>query len=207
MASFEQDLEDDEYLPEISQTNEEAWTCKKCTLVNSSRVKACVVCGGSKLKSVSCVEDMTLRKGEFWTCGQCTLKNSLSIGICIACKAVRQIPIISGQQTNFRPYTSSPAQPNSKLATAASNSAAYHNHHHHPTHHNRPLAANNVIGNNTVAAASNAFPGGQTQSNNSLVPPAHRISRSPSPKHDRSNIAASAAASATGSSGAIPKVL
>lgn len=202
MASFEQDLEDDEYLPELAstqqqqqhaaaaatgsqQSNGEEWTCKKCTLVNSHRVKACVVCGGSKLKSISAVEDMTLRKGEFWSCGQCTLKNSLSTSTCVACKAVRQVPVISGQQTNFRPYTSSPAQPNQK------------------SYHHRPgvLA---TIPSNTVSAATNATTthtnstavnnAGTAVSNNSLAPPAHRVSRSPSPKHDRA------------ASGAIPKV-
>lgn len=71
------------------------WTCKKCTLVNSVSDNACVVCGGSKLKSISSIEDMTLRKGEFWTCGQCTLKNSLATGVCSACKAVRSLPIES----------------------------------------------------------------------------------------------------------------
>jgi len=51
---------------------------------------ACVVCGGSKLKSISSIEDMTLRKGEFWTCGHCTLKNSLHSPVCSACKSHRQ---------------------------------------------------------------------------------------------------------------------
>ena len=179
MASFEQDLEDDEFLPEMIQQQPcEEWTCKKCTLVNSHRVKACVVCGGSKLKSISAVEDMTLRKGEFWSCAQCTLKNSLSTNTCIACKSVRQVPIISGQQTNFRPYTSSPAQPKS--------AAAYH----HP--HQRQMQAMGV-----TSAVPNVAGTGNAAPCNSLVPPAHRISRSPSPKHDRSVVAAS---------GAIPKV-
>nr|XP_036676237.1 calpain-D isoform X2 [Drosophila suzukii] len=69
---------------------DEPWTCKKCTLVNYSTAMACVVCGGSKLKSISSIEDMTLRKGEFWTCGHCTLKNSLHSPVCSACKSHRQ---------------------------------------------------------------------------------------------------------------------
>lgn len=196
MASFEQDLEDDEFLPEISipQSNGgEEWTCKKCTLVNSHRVKACVVCGGSKLKSISSVEDMTLRKGEFWSCGQCTLKNSLSSNTCSACKSIRQVPIISGQQTNFRPYTSSPAQPNQKPAS-------YH-------HHNRQILATIAANPPTVPAqapvnsagvngAGGIVGGGGNTSvtANILALPPQRVSRSPSPKHDRV------------ASGAIPKV-
>lgn len=186
MASFEQDLEDDEFLPEMSipQSNGgEEWTCKKCTLVNSHRVKACVVCGGSKLKSISAVEDMTLRKGEFWSCGQCTLKNSLSSNTCSACKSVRQVPIISGQQTNFRPYTSSPAQPNQKPAS-------YH-------HHNRQILATIAANPTTVATQAPVVSGGGNASvtANSLALPPQRVSRSPSPKHDRV------------ASGAIPKVM
>lgn len=174
MASFEQDLDDDvEFVEEISAPSEE-WTCKKCTLVNSHRVKACVVCGGSKLRSISAVEDMTLRKGEFWSCAQCTLKNSLSTNTCIACKAVRQIPIISGQQTNFRPYTSSPAQQTTKSVTPA-------------YHHNRQILAQ-LSSNSSSSSSSSSTP------SVTLAPPTHRVSRSPSPRHDRN------------SSGAIPKV-
>ncbi|XP_017048048.1 calpain-D isoform X1 [Drosophila ficusphila] len=73
---------------------DEPWTCKKCTLVNYSTAMACVVCGGSKLKSISSIEDMTLRKGEFWTCSHCTLKNSLHSPVCSACKSHRQ-PLLS----------------------------------------------------------------------------------------------------------------
>ena len=72
---------------------EEHWTCKKCTLVNAVTENACIVCGGSKLKSITSIEDMTLRRGEFWTCSKCTLKNSLSIGVCSAGKAVRALPL------------------------------------------------------------------------------------------------------------------
>lgn len=174
MASFEQDLDDEvEFVEEISAPGEE-WTCKKCTLVNSHRVKACVVCGGSKLRSISAVEDMTLRKGEFWSCTQCTLKNSLSTSTCIACKSARQIPIISGQQTNFRPYTSSPAQPSTKSVTPS-------------YHHNRQILAQ--LSSNSSSSSSSSTP------SVTLAPPAHRVSRSPSPRHDRNS-----------SGGAIPKV-
>lgn len=104
IATFEQDLEDDNLDDTVDYPQE--WTCKKCTLVNSVQAVTCIVCGGSKLKSVSTFEELTLRKGEFWVCTHCTLKNSLSITICGACKSVKQI---SGQQTNYRPYTSTPA--------------------------------------------------------------------------------------------------
>lgn len=116
MASFEQDLEDDfQFLPADSPSIEEQlqnWTCKKCTLVNSGTATVCIVCGGSKLKSTTAVEDMTLRKGEFWACSACTLKNSLGTNICVACKAIRPIPNIT-KPSNFRPYTgSSPSSSN-----------------------------------------------------------------------------------------------
>lgn len=163
MASFEQDLEDDiTYVDDSSLTDtSNDWTCKKCTLVNSVQNKVCVVCGGSKLRSISSVEDMTLRKGEFWSCAQCTLKNSLSVSVCIACKTTRQVPVISGQQTNFRPYTSTPAPYNNNKTTAV----------HHP--------------NRQVTTASAAASGTQGQSSgSSLAPPVHRVCRSPSPnKH------------------------
>ncbi|XP_030382304.1 calpain-D isoform X2 [Scaptodrosophila lebanonensis] len=79
----------------VEKRTDEPWTCKKCTLVNYSTAMACIVCGGSKLKSISSIEDMTLRKGEFWTCSHCTLKNSLSTGMCSACKAIRLLPVDS----------------------------------------------------------------------------------------------------------------
>jgi calpain-15 len=118
MASFEQDLEDDfQFLPADSPTSEKQdWACKKCTLVNSGTATVCVVCGGSKLKSTSGVEDMTLRKGEFWSCSACTLKNSLGTNICVACKAIRHIPNVT-KPPNFRPYTSS--SPSSTPTTPA----------------------------------------------------------------------------------------
>ncbi|XP_060662248.1 calpain-D isoform X3 [Drosophila nasuta] len=78
----------------LSPRNDEPWTCKKCTLVNYATAMACIVCGGSKLKSISSIEDMTLRKGEFWTCSHCTLKNSLAVGLCSACKSMRLLPVM-----------------------------------------------------------------------------------------------------------------
>jgi calpain-15 len=151
MASFEQDLEDDfQFLPADSPSSEEPpkqWTCKKCTLVNSVAVTVCIVCGGSKLRSVSCVEDMTLRKGEFWTCAQCTLKNSLGTNLCIACKAIRHIPSVT-KPPNFRPYTgSSPAS--------------------------------------TPTTPGSSKPPDQPPARSQLMLPASRVSRSPSPRHDR----------------------
>lgn len=65
------------------------WKCKKCTLINQGTVSACVVCGGSRLKSIGPDDDKTLRRGEFWPCPQCTLKNSLSRTICSACKCAK----------------------------------------------------------------------------------------------------------------------
>lgn len=157
MASFEQDLDDDVMF--VSGTDAvnaptPEWTCKKCTLVNSIQNKVCIICGGSKLKSVSAVEDMTLRKGMFWTCAQCTLKNSLSTNVCSACKSAKQMLVISGQQTNYRPYTSTPANNNSKQAAGGVV--------HRQLPQTQPIASN---------------------SNQGLAPPIHRVLRSPSPNH------------------------
>jgi calpain-15 len=54
---LEQDLQDDFQflsadLPQ-QDTTEQDWTCKKCTLLNSGISMACVVCGGSKLRSIT----------------------------------------------------------------------------------------------------------------------------------------------------------
>lgn len=106
---------------------------------------------------------MTLRKGEFWTCSQCTLKNSLGQSICSACKHVRETPIISGQLSNFRPYTEqnniAPPAPSHK--TSQSNS--------------RQQQLN--LSNTTSTILSPSSPG--------LQPPSNRTSRSPSPRHER----------------------
>lgn len=151
MASFEQDLDDDfQFLPADSPTSDEApqqWTCKKCTLVNSSKVNVCIVCGGSKLRSTSAAEDMTLRKGEFWTCSHCTLKNSLGTNLCIACKAIRHVANVT-KPPNFRPYTASSSA--STPTTPGSSKLDQHL--------------------------------GRSQ----LMLPATRVSRSPSPRNERS---------------------
>lgn len=157
MASFEQDLDDDVMF--VSGTDAvdaptPEWTCKKCTLVNSIQNKVCIVCGGSKLKSVSAVEDMTLRKGEFWTCAQCTLKNSLATNVCIACKSAKQTLVISGQQTNYRPYTSTPVN-NVSIKPAG-------------VVHRQPTQPQPVASNPNQGLAP---------------PPIHRVLRSPSPNH------------------------
>lgn len=62
------------------------WTCKKCTLLNKASRATCEACGGSKLRSVSHLEDPTLRKGESWVCPSCTLRNPLTAIACNACK-------------------------------------------------------------------------------------------------------------------------
>lgn len=79
-------LEDFQVLPLNIDTADVKWTCRKCTLVNLGSDVACIACGGSKLKSTSVINDLTLRKGEFWTCQHCTLKNPLNVQICQVCK-------------------------------------------------------------------------------------------------------------------------
>ncbi|KAL0273362.1 UNVERIFIED_CONTAM: hypothetical protein PYX00_006048 [Menopon gallinae] len=99
LAAAEQDLEDDFQVLPIEQNSlqtdhadtGEDWTCKKCTLVNKGRCIACVVCGGSKLKSLTITEDKGLGKAEVWTCTQCTLDNPISTILCMACKTNRNI--------------------------------------------------------------------------------------------------------------------
>ncbi|BFG01992.1 calpain-D [Drosophila madeirensis] len=100
---------------------DEPWTCKKCTLVNYSTAMACVVCGGSKLKSISSIEDMTLRKGEFWTCSHCTLKNSLHYGMCSACKSIRLLPV---ETVRERPDGQSYEEQDAAAAAAAAAATA-----------------------------------------------------------------------------------
>lgn len=156
IATFEQDLDDDLIYATDTVDSPKEWTCKKCTLVNSSQNKVCVVCGGSRLKSISSFEDTTLRKGEFWSCGQCTLKNALSTNVCIACKSAKQVPIISGQQTNYRPYTSgsSSSNPNNKVVISRQTGVQ-----------NLQMTSSNVT--------------------STLAPPVQRVCRSPSPKYER----------------------
>lgn len=107
---------------------------------------------------------MTLRKGEFWTCSQCTLKNTLAQNTCSACKHVRETPIISGQLSNFRPYTE---QNNIVAPTNSSHKTSQNN--------NRQQQLN--LTNTTSTILSPSSPG--------LQPPSNRTSRSPSPRHER----------------------
>lgn len=243
MATFEQDLVDElQFMPgepdsssststsssqhhhHIHHQSEQEWTCRKCTLVNTPVAIACIVCGGSKLNSISAIEDMTLKKGEFWSCPQCTLKNPLGKTVCVACKTVRAVPIISGQQTNFRPYTSAAlsASHHSGGGQSGTSQSSANNHHSgsgssnnaskSSNHHNRQILAAIASGSSgsssssstsTVASPSSSSIASSTASgvpssssvasNSSLAPPVQRITRSPSPKHERV------------SSGAIPK--
>ncbi|XP_014255422.1 calpain-D isoform X2 [Cimex lectularius] len=99
---------------ERNETNE--WTCRKCTLVNTGNSKVCIVCGGSKLKSVSLVCDMTLRKGEFWSCPCCTLRNPLSSQCCQACKSHNnKSKLLDVPQKSITPRSPSPRHSKQKL--------------------------------------------------------------------------------------------
>lgn len=140
--------------------NDEEWTCKKCTLVNSQMSNVCIVCGGSKLRSITAVEDMTLRKGEFWSCSQCTLKNSLANNSCSACKAARQSSNHMSRPSNNLKQSSSQA---SLGSISGLSSSSRHN---------------NVINNSSNVITSSS-------SGNNLMPPVNRISRSPSPRNER----------------------
>ncbi|KAF6217075.1 hypothetical protein GE061_001428 [Apolygus lucorum] len=102
-----------------SELKDTEWTCRKCTLVNSGNCKACVVCGGSKLKSVSLVCDMTLRKGEFWTCPQCTLRNPIGAQVCQVCKAQNKMSLLEVPTKNVVPRSPSPRHGKPKLFQGA----------------------------------------------------------------------------------------
>lgn len=150
----------------MESRNDEPWTCKKCTLVNYSTAMACIVCGGSKLKSISSIEDMTLRKGEFWTCSHCTLKNSLAVGLCSACKSMRLLPVMDTvrERPDGQSYEEQDASQQSQISHQPSgselNTPTSHTHTHTPLQPHAAAAA--------LALAS------QLQ-----LP---RISRSPSPR-------------------------
>ncbi|XP_065199791.1 calpain-D [Planococcus citri] len=81
--SLEQDFQ---YLTVTDQYIKDKWICKKCTLVNADHSEICVVCGGSKIRSLTSTPDATLKTGEFWSCPRCTLKNTLTDLVCIACQ-------------------------------------------------------------------------------------------------------------------------
>ncbi|XP_066254122.1 calpain-D-like [Euwallacea similis] len=87
IATLDQGLDDDfQLLPGIDASDDDKWTCKKCTLVNPAFALICDACCGSKLKSLTVTQEMTLKKGEFWICTKCTLKNSLPASKCKVCK-------------------------------------------------------------------------------------------------------------------------
>ncbi|XP_063703467.1 calpain-D [Culicoides brevitarsis] len=178
MATFEQDLEDDfQFLPgdTIPSDSEIEWTCKKCTLLNKGTSTVCIVCGGSKLRSITSVEDLTLRKGEFWSCSKCTLKNSLGSSACSACKATRQ---------------SSSAQPNNVAAASTTSASSI-------ASTTTTSAVTSNMKNSSSQACISANSGKHNvvgSGSNNLMPPANRgVSRSPS-RNDRIS-----------ASGAIPK--
>lgn len=64
------------------------WTCRKCTLLNDASRAICEACGGSKLRSITQLDDPTLRRGESWVCPSCTLRNPLTSSACRACKKI-----------------------------------------------------------------------------------------------------------------------
>lgn len=138
---------------EESVTDLPEWKCKKCTLINQGSVPACIICGGSRLKSI-CPDDKTLRKGEFWSCVQCTLKNSLSRTSCSACKSAK--PALPQNNNNFKPYTQQqPSQP-------------------------PQIAIGNTSGNGPRPRTSTS---GDTGLNNLSPHGQNRVNRSPSPRH------------------------
>ncbi|XP_057341586.1 calpain-D-like isoform X2 [Microplitis mediator] len=88
LATAESDFDDSSIESSPLPLPGPAWTCKKCTLVNPASRATCEACGGSKLRSVTHIEDPTLRKGESWVCPSCTLRNPLTAQNCNACKTL-----------------------------------------------------------------------------------------------------------------------
>lgn len=99
------------------------WTCRKCTLVNAGADAACVVCGGSRLRSLA-PEDATLRKGEFWACAQCTLKNPLGAAHCLVCRTAKKLPHHAGAVPKQRAAQPTPRRSRGYLAAPSTSTIA-----------------------------------------------------------------------------------
>ncbi|KAB0799224.1 hypothetical protein PPYR_07104 [Photinus pyralis] len=132
IATLDQELEDNN--SPLSGGEEQTWTCKKCTLVNSGFSLTCEACCGSKLRSLTVTNDMTLRRGEFWSCPKCTLKNALSSSACTACKTTKH--------TLDRPATS--RSPSPRHGTKRQSNAVYAkiNYEQKPSHKKKELPPN-----------------------------------------------------------------
>lgn len=129
IATLDQDLDDDfQLLPGEDSPDEQKWTCKKCTLVNSGRSLICEVCCGSKLRSLSITNDMTLRKGEFWSCSKCTLKNPLNVIYCKACKTEKIVLDVPSTTTTAQTRSPSPRHHHQSSRKHTSNSSSKSSH-------------------------------------------------------------------------------
>ncbi|XP_075234504.1 calpain-D-like [Lycorma delicatula] len=184
---LQQDLEDDfQFLP--GEVQELDWTCKKCTLVNINTDLACVVCGGSKLRSITLVRDMTLKKGEFWTCPQCTLKNRLQTTVCQACKAAKQQRLLEVPSSKSA-VPRSPSPRHNKSRSVISNPALgaipkqrqiKRNSNNGPS---TPRSNHNQVRPSRSGVVANFTNGPTVGSNDLSVIPAHVGSRSPQSWH------------------------
>lgn len=147
------------------------------------------MCGGSKLRSITSVEDLTLRKGEFWSCSQCTLKNSLATHTCSACKAPRQSSAhVSRQPNNTAASPNVMIAPTTTTTSTGGGSVT-------ATNMKNSSSQASISGSNSSSSGNNKHTNivGSGSNHNNLMPPVNRVSRSPS-RNDRL------------SSGAIPKV-
>lgn len=92
--------------------------------MNSDRSLICEACYGSKLRSVSTNNDMTLKKGEFWSCPKCTLKNSLNVSSCKACKSDKStLEVISRSKSPSPRHGRSKRQTKGAGASSISNTS------------------------------------------------------------------------------------
>ncbi|KAK0177003.1 hypothetical protein PV328_001096 [Microctonus aethiopoides] len=115
LATAESDLDEQIELPLP------AWTCKKCTLLNAETRATCEACGGSKLRSISHIDDPTLRKGESWVCPSCTLRNPLTSQNCKACKTLAEfLEIPRDNRISIATTTTGQRSPSPRLSTSSS---------------------------------------------------------------------------------------
>ena len=66
----------------IEDVNNETWTCKQCTVLNSILLQQCSVCGSSNNESD--------HESSVWACSECTFLNNNTIA-CEICEAQRTI--------------------------------------------------------------------------------------------------------------------
>ncbi|RWS27772.1 calcium-dependent cysteine protease-like protein [Leptotrombidium deliense] len=70
------------------------WSCIKCTLINSIDDLLCIACGGSQVNSTRPKQYLTLKPEESWICEKCTLRNANQVLKCEACDTSKPVDIV-----------------------------------------------------------------------------------------------------------------